>query len=63
MRPLGAAGQAVVVGVARDEVDRQLAADDQLLEVGVHVFPGRVAARDGQRDRQGADVAEMQVGR
>ena len=43
--PLRAAGEPVVVGVACHEVDRQLAADDQLFEVGVDALSRGVAAR------------------
>ena len=61
--PGGAALQAVVVRVPGDEVDRQLAADDQLFEIGVDVLAAGVAVPDRQGACQRADVAEVEVGR
>ena len=60
--PLGTAVQPVVVGIARHEVDRQLAADDQLLQQRIDALPRGPAAQALEGDGQGADLAEVEVG-
>ncbi len=60
--PFGTAGQPVVIGIAGDEVDRQLAPNDQLLEQRIHILTRCLALARFECDCQRADVTEMKMG-
>ena len=66
-RPGRGAFPVVVIRLVADEQDRQLAPADELLEKACHLASAGIlpASRllDGERNRQRADVAEVEIGR
>ena len=58
----GLAGfEVLVVGVEAHEVDRQLPAHDQFLQISLAVFDRRIRLLYGKRDRMRSDMAEMEI--
>ena len=62
-RPGLGALEGVIVGMESDEVHGQFAPGDDLVEEGFFVGIGRGGFFDGQGDSDGADVAEVKIGR
>ena len=59
--PLRNACKIVVVRLMLHEIHRQLATDDQFVEVGTPIIVGRVRFRDGKRDFERRYLPEVQV--
>ena len=60
-RPVGQGAVVVVLLRIIDEVDGQLPADNQLLQVTIHVLLGRAGITDIQGDGHRRNLAKMEV--
>jgi hypothetical protein len=62
MRPRGGRFKVVIIRIEAHKVNRQLAADNQLFQIGFFCRIARIGFLDSQRDGVRTNVSEMQIG-